>query len=416
MIRNSVIAIILCVLLSVTFLYVRKPTLSKNVDSTIADSDTRRLVATDKVDSMATREANIEDKVPTPSVSTKVSSPTLEKVPETVYSIDVTKLHLGDGNRSINPKKGYVYSCQTTFSVNAGGASKDGEWIHGDTWNLKEKISVQGSVKWSAAWFKEQLTGAVRILTGNGLPVGSYTGTFPIAVNDPAYQIDRNPNKIQAIDFTNDIPSNPVFAVEPTCVPMGIIGRALNGVAIYNALDGRGDDAVAHEVQDSCNGHPERTGEYHYHGPSSCIEGADKVNTLIGYALDGFGIYSRFDKNGKEYTNNDLDECHGITNEIEWNGKKVTMYHYVLTQEYPYTIGCFKGTPSQPKSSQHAIMTQDATAKQRDTGTQPPAQAIAACVGKNTNSVCVISTPEGAKSGICRIPPGQSSLACIPQQ
>ena len=28
-----------------------------------------------------------------------------------------------------------------------------------------------------------------------------------------------------------------------------------------------------------------------------------------------------------------------------WHGNKVSMYHYVLTEEYPYTVGCFKGTP-----------------------------------------------------------------------
>ncbi|MGZ4380821.1 MAG: hypothetical protein ACXVZ2_07940 [Gaiellaceae bacterium] len=26
-------------------------------------------------------------------------------------------------------------------------------------------------------------------------------------------------------------------------------------------------------------------------------------------------------------------------------GKKVTIYHYVTTAEYPYTLGCFHGTP-----------------------------------------------------------------------
>jgi YHYH protein len=126
---------------------------------------------------------------------------------------------------------------------------------------------------------------------------------------------------------------------------MGAIGYALNGVAIYNALDDAGRDAVAHEVQDSCDGHPQQAGQYHYHGPSECMPHADEHNALVGYALDGFGIYSPYDADGQEYTNADLDECHGTTSEIEWNGEMVSMYHYVLTQEYPYTIGCFRGTP-----------------------------------------------------------------------
>ena len=64
---------------------------------------------------------------------------------------------------------------------------------------------------------------------------------------------------------------------------------------------------------------------------------------LIGYALDGFGIYSKYKTNGQLYTNADLDECHGTTTSVVWNGEVQEVYHYVLTEEYPFTIGCFKG-------------------------------------------------------------------------
>ena len=75
------------------------------------------------------------------------------------------------------------------------------------------------------------------------------------------------------------------------------------------------------------------------------MPGESGNNQLVGYALDGFGIYSMYDANGMEITNADLDACHGTTSEVMWNGNLVNMYHYVLTQEYPYTIGCFMGTP-----------------------------------------------------------------------
>jgi hypothetical protein len=32
--------------------------------------------------------------------------------------------------------------------------------------------------------------------------------------------------------------------------------------------------------------------------------------------------------------------------EILWDGKRVTMYHYHMTNEYPYSLGCYKGTPA----------------------------------------------------------------------
>ena len=40
-----------------------------------------------------------------------------------------------------------------------------------------------------------------------------------------------------------------------------------------------------------------------------------------------------------------LDECHGHTHEIEWDGELVKRYHYHATAEYPYTVGCYRGTP-----------------------------------------------------------------------
>ncbi len=185
-----------------------------------------------------------------------------------------------------------------------------------------------------------------RLIKGNGLPVKTPTGSFPISPSDPAYQIDTNPNSISQQHIALTLPMDPQIATEPSCAPMGMIGIALNGVAIFNAIDDAGRDAVAHEVQDLCNGHPQMRGEYHYHGPSPCLPNETANEQLIGYALDGFGIYSMYDADGKELTDANLDQCHGRVSEVEWNGKRQAIYHYVLTREYPYTIGCFKGTPA----------------------------------------------------------------------
>lgn len=328
-------------------------------------------------------------------------------------TIDVHAIPLGDGKVSSAPKAGYVYSCDQNFR--GGGADHAGGWISGSTWDITKKISVQGSVSWPEAVFTTSIEGTERLLKGDGLPVGSNTGIFPIRSSDAAYQYDRNPNSISAYTVSLLIPEDPQIAVTPSCVPMGPVGYALNGVAIYNALDDAGRDAVAHEVQDSCDGHPQQAGQYHYHGPSDCMPHADENDALIGYALDGFGIYSRFDAQGREYTNADLDACHGSMSPIEWNGKKVSMYHYVLTREYPYTIGCFRGTPV--RALPQGIQSQAAPAQV--TGGQPagspPQQAIDACAQKSAYASCTIQTPNGALSGTCRTPPGQAQLACVPR-
>ncbi len=261
--------------------------------------------------------------------------------------LDIHHLPLGDGHISSTPRRGYVVACRMRPGPGRG-ARHAGAWIHGTTWDLTEKTQVQGRVTWPQARFTIRDFGkdrVVRRIEGNGLPVATPTGRFPVSPRDPARRIDPNPNRIEAQRIVLTLPANPQIARETSCVPMGMIGIALNGVAIFNALDDGGRDAVAHEVQDLCDGHPQMQGEYHYHGPSRCLPNESANEKLIGYALDGFGIYSMYDAHGRELTDADLDACHGRTSAVMWNGRRVSIYHYVLTREYPYTVGCFRGTP-----------------------------------------------------------------------
>ncbi|HYA20794.1 MAG TPA: hypothetical protein VEG25_09145, partial [Burkholderiales bacterium] len=176
--------------------------------------------------------------------------------------LDPHALPLGDGKVSSEPRRGYVYSCMTQFR--GGGAEHTGAWIRGATWDSAAKIHVQGEVAWPNAMFSMTTESGNRRITGNGLPMNHTTGIFPVQRGDPAFQIDRNPNEIEAQQFAFSLPVSPTPAPTPACVPMGIIGVALNGVAFFNALDAAGRDAVAHEVQDHCSGHPEMRGVYHY--------------------------------------------------------------------------------------------------------------------------------------------------------
>lgn len=261
-------------------------------------------------------------------------------------TVEPTQLPLGDKKYSDTPKKGYVYPCNPKSYSGSIGAHVFGPWIHGQTWDVTQKISVQGEVYWPQAFYSISAVGTSRVFTGNELPLNEPTGIFPIRRSDPAYAIDTNPNAIKPQSTSFSIPLNPVEASVPSCVSIALVGIALNGVSFYSALDVQGNDAAAHEVQDTCSGHPRPGGAYHYHSLSNCIPHIREKNALVGYALDGFGIFSPYDASGKELTTNDLDECHGTTSSIMWEGKEVTMYHYVLTRDFPYTISCFRGTPT----------------------------------------------------------------------
>jgi YHYH protein len=249
------------------------------------------------------------------------------------------RLPLGDGHVTDHPAAGNVYSCRETFRT--GGARHAGPWFHGDTWDPTEKPHVSGSVLWPDAAFTLTPRGAAVVVQANGLPVHEPTGVFPIAPTDTAYRYDTNPNHIAAQHLAFQIPATPAVAEQPGCLPMGMIGFTVTGVAFYNALDDAGRDAAAHEIQDNCDGHPQANSQYHYHSASPCIPGAES-DTLVGWALDGFPILGMQGANGTLLTNADLDACHGRSERVTVSGRAYA-YAYHLTREYPYTLGCFTG-------------------------------------------------------------------------
>lgn len=261
--------------------------------------------------------------------------------------INPAAIPLGDGYRSTSPRVGYVDSCVTTFG-GIGGAQVVGPWINTKkkTWDAATKIHVDGSVSWPAARYAVTVSAGRRIIAGNDLPIDHTTGVFPIASSDPAYAYDRNPNSIEAQSIDWSLPANPVAASKPSCTSGGAIGILDDGVLLFNALDGEGRDAGAHEVLDACGEHPQMGDMLHHHEVPSCIlDQATGRSILVGYALDGYGIYVERNAKGALVTNTDLDACHGRTSEVLWNGKIQKIYHYDATLEYPYTVGCFHGTP-----------------------------------------------------------------------
>ena len=256
-------------------------------------------------------------------------------------AVDVQRLPLGDGRYLTRARKGYVYSCITRFG--GGGAFVQGPWIDAAArrWDATRKIAVAGSVAW-ASRFSTRLGTRKRRLSGNGLPPHR-TGVFPIRPSDPAYAYDRNPNSIRSYTLRASLPRNPKLRSRRSCVG-GTIGVMRNGVPLYSAFDAGGRDAVATEVQDACGGHPQVTGQYHYHSLTSCLRDRRRSHSrLLGWALDGFGIYGLRGKGGALLSTSKLDACHGHTHRISWNGGRRRMYHYHATLDFPYVVSCYRG-------------------------------------------------------------------------
>jgi hypothetical protein len=259
------------------------------------------------------------------------------------HDVDLHHLPLGDGHLSTEPKVSEIWACRV--DPNGGGAQVDGPWIDkaAGTYDFTKKTVVQGHEVWRPD-FRMTLDGDQRVFVTNDLPDHA-TGVFPISPSDPAYQYDRNPNRIREQSVTVSLPANPTLASVPACAP-GAVGILMTGSVLFNALDAPGRDAVAHETQDGCQGHPQQGGVYHYHWVTTCIDDKrlpDGHSALVGYALDGFGIFGRYGEGGELLSSKDLDACHGHTHAIPWNGKMVVMYHYHATWDFPYTVGCLRG-------------------------------------------------------------------------
>jgi hypothetical protein len=159
-----------------------------------------------------------------------------------------------------------------------------------------------------------------------------------------------NPNSILVQDFTFRLPLRPQLADRITRLPMGPIGLALNGVVFFNPFEQGGMNAVEGYSEvwlDSCCGHPEVRGVYHYHKYPSCVKSpfvddGRSHSPIIGFAFDGFPVYGPYESDGlmaKDIAagGNQLDACNGHQDASRG-------YHYHATpNRFPYIIGGYAG-------------------------------------------------------------------------
>lgn len=255
-----------------------------------------------------------------------------------------TKLRLGDDYlTTYKPAKDYLYSC-TEGDPNAPGSIESKiTWINfaDKTWNFLKKLWLpQGTFSPKTGNYTETISGDTRQISANNLPVDGKIGDWPMTNYPTLTEIDQNPGVPASRNFEFSYATNPPEASSPTCVALGVIGVTRNGVVIFNATDGRGEDAVAREIVDVFGGHPAGS-EYHYHFIPERMDSEYLSNGhsgIVGYINDGFPIYGYKGDGGVEMSNDDLDQCHG-------HEHGTLGYHYHATLEYPYTIGCYKGNP-----------------------------------------------------------------------
>lgn len=234
--------------------------------------------------------------------------------------------------------------------------------------------------------------GGYRTITANGCPGYDWTS-------------QTTPNKAYQQTKVIKVPVTPMMAKTPWASGIknvdgttnsnpskGAIGIAINGVSLYGNADATNGDAFINEGKtfDTCNGHPEMTGDYHYHmePATGCAftNTAGQHSPLFGIMYDGVPIYGQLGDNGVAPT--DLDSCGGHTD------KTYPFYHYHLPKDkaFPYLVTCLRGCifNSQIKGvTAVTVSTCDKATTQYDYSTFKP----------STTSTSPTPTPSSSKSG-----------------
>ena len=220
----------------------------------------------------------------------------------------------------------------------------------------------------------------------NGLPLycPSVPSSVTITETNIDFEVNFNPDvdvnsPIQTATTSSDL-SNILCNIQQTATPpsgssfvnygSSLIthsGVSIDGVSILNANSADSVDpfypvaSFSAEMVDSCLGHPQQAGIYHYHMASGCAKSAPvsvsacasvpacnsnisqysidtftnyKTLTVIGLAKDGHVIYGPYRSSGTEVTSG-VDICNGMFYDSIGN------YAYFATRKYTYVVGCF---------------------------------------------------------------------------
>ena len=301
---------------------------------------------------------------------------------------------------------GTAYSCAVTATNSAGTSAASASLsvtpagAVGATAGVLCGISgSEATVNNLTATYSWTCNTTSRALVSNGLP-NHTVGTFPRA---------GNPNTISAVATSATYTLAPGLAPASTAVvtsgyalngvkmepgTAGTCGNSggttcdqANGTGNWN-MEALGQTAFNFGTDEN-NAHVQPTGAYHYHGmPEQYLVKLGKgtsTMTLVGWAPDGFPVYARYgyttatnassgvkvlrgsyrlkatpDANRpstatyamgsftQDYEfvagSGDLDECNGrtgVTPEFP-----AGIYHYMVTDTYPYIGRCVKGTPA----------------------------------------------------------------------
>lgn len=217
-------------------------------------------------------------------------------------------------------------------------ASKGGVWFEGGKLYDVDGAFVKNLSTFynDAVWKLYNTDGSIKVTNTKAACEAAARPNVDAAYNN--YCVECQPSYFGTIKKTFYIPVKPVKLSSPASIMgMGtVVGVAFNGVN-FDPPAPTQNILGAHTLapMDDAGGHVNAGAGYHYHaatGKSKKITQTDGHAAMIGYAMDGYGMYENLDASGKAYT--DLDASGG---------------HYDLTRGYHYHVAA-AGTNSFIKS------------------------------------------------------------------
>ena len=170
--------------------------------------------------------------------------------------------------------------------------------------------------------------------------------------NLPDHELSTtNPNCAVEQSYKFLIPKTPKRLSSPATITkkMQEIGIALNGVVIAGPYDSQNKIAPYNRIVDQCSSHADPQGMYHYHFAPLCMkdnngsEIAVDETKQIGWAFDGYSIKGLADR---ETHLPEIDTCNGHKHDGD--------YHYHVTRDFPFFMGCYQAEPQSSNFSQKA--------------------------------------------------------------
>lgn len=194
---------------------------------------------------------------------------------------------------------------------------------------------VTGDRPWPGAAFSTTRTASERRFRGTTVPRGRTVGSFSATVRPRT--------------FRGTVARTPRLRATPACIPARApVAVTVDGTLVFAPLDAkRGARGGGAEV-DRCGGSVDATGLYAIRRAPACLpkRQRDGHGALVGWARDGIPLFGPTDRGGRALRSRDLDSCHGHTHAVRVDGRVQRRYHYHVTADFPYTVGCFRARPS----------------------------------------------------------------------